>query len=558
MNPRPPEVPTAILSWSIDRSPYAREMKCLAPVFLSLAFLASLVSCAVAPARLERIRNLVQPNAKIDDRRLIHLLDQALYPTEPEAAKAALGEFVETWRVLHRDKAAALLIRPGHPQTGPHYDVMFEASHLGSYLPSYFDEINDASAYRVRKLKHYQREGIGTPLVALRENHQASPLEVYYPPEAITRPLTAVAESQPPQGGMQRVKIGLHCPLFQDAIQYGETSLPLAADFTVPWARLLARSGDLNRLKLTDAIARRIPKRETRLYLMENYDPRKEPLIMIHGLFSSPLAWAKVSNALWADDTIRRRYQIWHFLYNTSAPALYSGRQLRTQLRELRKLLDPSGRHPAMQSTTVLAHSMGGIVARSLISRPGNAFWDRAITVPLSELTLSDSDRAKLQEAFFWEPEHHVKRVIFVAVPHRGSDFADNFLGRLGRWLVAPPNHFGEFYQRISEANPGVFTEEYAALGRGELDSVSALSPRQPTLQILAGLPLSHPVEQHSIIGDRGRAGPLEESSDGVVPYWSSHLPGAISEKIIPDSHSAYDHPETIAEIKRILKLPRR
>ena len=45
------------------------------------------------------------------------------------------------------------------------------------------------------------------------------------------------------------------------------------------------------------------------------------------------------------------------------------------------------------------------------------------------------------------------------------------------------------------------------------------------------------PIESpfHSIIGNSGRWNvPLKESSDGVVPYWSSHLDRALSEKIVP------------------------
>lgn len=58
----------------------------------------------------------------------------------------------------------------------------------------------------------------------------------------------------------------------------------------------------------------------------------------------------------------------------------------------------------------------------------------------------------------------------------------------------------------------------------------------------------------HSIIGDRGR-GDTPDSSDGVVPYWSSHLKGAQSELIVPDSHKAYKNPQAIEEMKRILEL---
>jgi hypothetical protein len=45
----------------------------------------------------------------------------------------------------------------------------------------------------------------------------------------------------------------------------------------------------------------------------------------------------------------------------------------------------------------------------------------------------------------------------------------------------------------------------------------------------------SYPVTQ-PIIGDRGR-GESPNSSDGVAAYWSSHLPGAQSELIVPGPH---------------------
>src|SRR5690606_4122367 len=108
----------------------------------------------------------------------------------------------------------------------------------------------------------------------------------------------------------------------------------------------------------------------------------------------------------------------------------------------------------------------------------------------------------------------------------------------------------------VSADNPGAFTPAYAALGRGELDSVSALSPRQPTLRILADLPFPEKVRVHSIIGNRGKPGPLEKSSDGIVPYTSSHLEGADTELIVPAGHGAFRHPAAKTEILRLLKLP--
>jgi len=74
-------------------------------------------------------------------------------------------------------------------------------------------------------------------------------------------------------------------------------------------------------------------------------------------------------------------------------------------------------------------------------------------------------------------------------------------------------------------------------------------------LQILSQLPRSHPVAIHSIIGNRGKPGPVEDSSDGIVPYWSSHFPDADSEMIVPAGHDAYRSEDAMDEIVRLLLL---
>jgi NAD(P)-dependent dehydrogenase (short-subunit alcohol dehydrogenase family) len=51
-------------------------------------------------------------------------------------------------------------------------------------------------------------------------------------------------------------------------------------------------------------------------------------------------------------------------------------------------------------------------------------------------------------------------------------------------------------------------------------------------------LPITSGVPYHSIMDDRGR-GDTPNSSDGVVPYWSSYLDGAQSELIVNSDHDA-------------------
>ncbi|MEN3940476.1 alpha/beta hydrolase [Prosthecobacter sp. SYSU 5D2] len=519
----------------------------------TLAAAVLLNSCALAPARLIRplqsqIRQInAEPPASLHQL-LSTVVTEA--PDSPEGSKA-LGEVVERWK---KEKLPARSPVKVKDKDAIHFEVVMEGAHPGDDPLSYFDEIQAASGFKTTRIRHHQRPGIGAPLIALRENKERERIERFFPPEAISRPLTAVAEAGPAQRGVQRVRIRLLPSLKYETVMYKGRKQLLAADFSSSWAAALSRAGALRQSGILDMLTP-TPKRKPQLYLMEAYDPQKEPLIMIHGLLSTPLAWADISNDLWADPRIRSRYQIWHYLYNTSAPALYSSRILRSQLKELRLLLDPDGNDPAMQKTTLLVHSMGGLIGKSLIVTPGDAFWEAAFTVPPEQLKLSAEDRKVLNEAFEWQPDRTIHRVIFISTPHRGSRMADNPVGKVGSLLTRPPVQFQDFFKRIYADNPGAFTPAYEALGTGRMDSVSSLSPKQPTLRILADLPIPGHVRTHSIIGNRGWKGPLEKSTDGIVPYTSSRLEGATSELIVPARHGAFRHPAAKAEIVRILHL---
>ncbi len=512
-------------------------------------------SCSIVPAKLIRIDALNYNGHSVASQSLHSLLEEALVTPNEGASSHALGHAVERWRIENGKALSGTVVPSPDSLTTETFEVRFRTDGEFRFSPAYFDELSPAADYKIKKIDHFTRDGVGSPLRAVRENQGLDEFELCYPPEGITREVTAVIHPGNLRGGKRELEIELLCVLERETVHVAGRTRPLAADYSVALAALLEQSGDLSRLEVVDLFTP-TPKRTPKLYLMERYDPDKEPLIMVHGLLDSTLAWADLTNALRADEKIRRRYQIWHFLYNTSAPALYSGRILRGQYRELRERFDPNGNDPAFQRTTLLTHSMGGLVARGLITDPGNAFWEAAFTQPLESLTMSREDRDALRDAFYWKPEPSVKRVIFIAVPHRGSKYADNLIGQIGGALVKPPSAYKEFYERVSTANPGAFTEAYADLGSGEMDSVSALSPRQPTLQILAELPLGYPVKLHSIIGNRGRPGELEKSSDGIVPYWSSHLDDVVSEAIVPTNHRALDDVETIEEVTRILHLP--
>ena len=84
-------------------------------------------------------------------------------------------------------------------------------------------------------------------------------------------------------------------------------------------------------------------------------------------------------------------------------------------------------------------------------------------------------------------------------------------------------------------------------------NSVDTLSPNSRFVNAINTIPITPGVPYNTIIGDRGR-GDSPNSSDGVVPYWSSHIAGAETEHIVPSNHTAHQNPEAIAEVMRILK----
>ncbi len=498
-------------------------------LLLSLCLAIHLSGCNSTPGKLLRhAGSMVKPQ----DRATQMERDLAEFTAAPDSTdgKIAAGRFVELWCAAGS---------PASMQAGA-WQVRFSSE----WKPTYFDSLLPAADYDVHGLKErHTRGGAGVALVGCRKNTGREPIESHYPPELIVRPVTAVLHVERPHVLTVRL---------QDPCRHAE----LAADFTAPLAELLGQAGALARLGFGGLTGTgESEHRGHRLYLMEPYDPQKTPVIFVHGLLSTPLAWANVTNDLWGDPEFRRRYQIWHFRYPTSAPFLYSAKLFRDQIAEVRSLLDPKGKDPASARLDIIAHSMGGLLTRTLITDSGEAIWNAVFRVPPASLHASAEDRQTVADILHWKARRDVRQVIFIAVPHHGSKMSREFAGRLADTLARLPKSFTGLYARLTRDNPECLQPAYRyALSHGTLTSLDTLSPRHPLLVPLNQLPIASWVTTHSIIGNRGKRGPLQESSDGVVPYTSSHLDTAASERIVPAGHSAYQDPGSIAEILRILK----
>src|ERR1700693_170052 len=138
-----------------------------------------------------------------------------------------------------------------------------------------------------------------------------------------------------------------------------------------------------------------------------------------------------------------------------------------------------------------------------------------------------------------------------MAAPHRGSPLADSFVGFVGNSITRLERMSERGYSQLAKENPEAMTPESAIFYRGRFSAVRTLSPKDSALIALSELPIEVPY--HSVIGQR-YPGPKERGSDGVVPYWSSHLDGAESELIVNSDHGAQYNQQAIREVERILK----
>jgi hypothetical protein len=148
-----------------------------------------------------------------------------------------------------------------------------------------------------------------------------------------------------------------------------------------------------------------------------------------------------------------------------------------------------------------------------------------------------------------------IGRVIFISAPLQGSDLASNWIGRLGSKLVKSPVNL----LKVGRDALKVVTFQADELHLKRIpNSVDTLAPNNRFVMAINRIPMRPGIPYHVICGDRGKGGHKDRTkpvmSDGVVPYWSSHLDGAVSELIVPSDHGAHRHPQTIAEVKRILK----
>lgn len=425
------------------------------------------------------------------------------------------------------------------------------------WSPHFFDTLIPASDF---KLKNYKQivsgSGAGVPLVLTYEDVESLKKErAFRPGNALYVPATAVLDfgaRGTGRGGATPVRVRFFDTTARRTALIDGKNQPLAYNTTaVVEATLgntyIVKNGLLGLFRPANRME------DIGVFGLTAYDAKKIPIVFVHGLNSSPAIWRNAVNEIHADKELNSRYQPLLFIYPTGLSVPGAAAKLREKLNLYRRTWDPDRNDPNFDRMIIVGHSMGGLLTRLQVIDSGEKMRQAFFVRPIEEnLWLTNAQKQSIRETLYFKPQPFVKRVVFIAVPHRGSQIADFDLVRLVVRLIRLPLDVTEIVTNavqgnIDSLNPGL--RRYHGLG---LRSVEMLSPEHPYFEAMEECEIVVPC--HSIIGDRGRNNGAK-GSDGVVPYSSAHLDFAASEKIVPHPHGCTQYIETLDELERIYRL---
>jgi pimeloyl-ACP methyl ester carboxylesterase len=451
-----------------------------------------------------------------------------------------------------------------HVPTPDGLGVTFSIVHHGfAWKASEFGPLLFAADYAVEGLENqYHDYGLGVPLIGSLANAASGPAHAFYP-RHVNFPVTAFFRFQGTVADLTGERAGqleLYNPLAVQTVLVQGRTIPLEADLTTPLAYFLSRT-DLNEVSFEGLVRADKVERQTGIYMFEPYEPGKIPVLMVHGLWSSPLTWSPMFNDLRADPQLRSHFQFWFYLYPTANPYPVTAADLRQTLAQLRAELDPHHEDAALDQMVMVGHSMGGLVSKLLTVASGDDFWRLVSTEPLQSLKVTAQTHQELQDIFYFESVPSIRRVVFVATPHHGSILGPSLPARLAERFIRLPKRLVNVAQDVSKENP----ELWASIRAKQLPtSLDLLAPGAPALELLAARLPPAGVHYHSIVGVLPHLNPVvayvvpggesPEGTDGVVPFTSAHLEGADSELIVPADHlHVHHHPLAVQEVRRIL-----
>ena len=418
-----------------------------------------------------------------------------------------------------------------------------------TWSPALFDELHtrhrDVSPTTAAKAI---RPGVGATFDGIHEHDESKPDARFVFHKGQHLPVTALIEF----GAHHIVPVlRLYDPREVQAVAVGGHKVALAADLALPGQEVLNKRSFLNQ-----ALAGLFrPERfmaDQGLYMLEPYRADKIPVVFVHGLMSDPHIWENEVISLMADAELSKKVQCWCFMYPTGLPVANSAMRLRKSLQDAIKTFDPHGTSPSMNDMIMVGHSMGGLLTRMQIQDAGEAYWHTWFRLPPEKVPLDGEVSKTMRDALLFKANPCIKETVFIATPHRGAKMADSWIGQLGSYLIRVPQQIVQIGTSVATLDVEMLSPERLAMANFGINSISTLSPKHPFFKALNTCPMNAPC--HSIIGNLGSSKPLHETTDGVVPYTSSHLDEAKSETVVPHWHGCVEYDDCAQQVVRIVR----
>jgi pimeloyl-ACP methyl ester carboxylesterase len=424
-----------------------------------------------------------------------------------------------------------------------------------AWKPGDFTRIEVVDNTAPRRLQHhYSQAGLGVPLIVIRETQQPERFfndRTPFGATVVLRPSLAVlAGTAPPIGaGSSHGQVEFYDPLRVSTVTVNEQQIAMATDTTAaleymvqgtsfsPWEALIRPSS--------------AETGQEKLFLLEARQPGKYPLVFVHGFYSSPAIWADIANEIYAQPGLRNCYQLVAYRYATGRPFVETAAYLRRELNAFVQTYDRDEQDPSMYNMAMIGHSMGGLIAKLMVTRSDDRLWYAVANRPLSEINISVAGRQRLAEYFYFEPLPYVRRVVFMGTPHNGATMASQTLGQCSSRCIQYPTAELIEHALLVQQNPGVFAPEVKDRVPTSIDMLKSSSC---LLQAIQGLCPGENVQLHNIIGTKCFS-PVAGRSDGVVSTRSAEHPFVSTEKRVHATHmSLYKDEESIQEILCILQ----
>ena len=454
-------------------------------------------------------------------------------------------------------KSRGLLNKNGYELTaaGDQVITFKTPSFIADYPAEEIEDIMLCADFEPQNLiNNSRRFGIGTPLIAkLHENPRTAGLKFA---ENQMLPLTAVLtfENSGEKANFSRCKaqISLIDPRRKDHVTFNSRNIPLEYDFSTPLACMAEKPLKFNSLFYMLFPADTVSQEG--LYYFEPVNPDKIPVVMVHGLMSDTKTWMQMLNTLISDQDIRNNYQFWGMTYSSGNPIFRSAQKMRKALNEERQKLIKQGKSTEKFDRMVLVgHSMGGLISRlatstSTVEKLNNILFENDPDHNVMK-ELDEENRKELLDIVTFKPLDFVKRVVFISVPHRGSELAKTSIGAFSARCVQLPANIIRKQKNIIRnlIKTGTIKEDVPIF-----TGIDNLAPDNIALKLLNSIEMNSAIPYHSIIGNRAGYG-IPGGSDGVVSYSSSHIDNVESELVVCSGHSAQRNPLAIQELRRIL-----